>query len=299
VRCEFVNSLLHGYFDSELNPPRAAEFERHLLHCSECDTELVDLDLLRARLQIARLYASAPASLRRKARANLSPVAVSPVASKPLLWHWLVAAAALLLFAIGGWKVNRNLRNDDYRGEFAQEIVEAHITSLHPGNTTGIASNDPHVVREWFESTLKFTVPVPDLGKDGFPLQGGRVDAIEGRPFAALVYAHDGHTITVFIWPAQEPDSPPRTGSRQGYQWVEWQKTQTEFCAVSDAGLADLKRLQSLIFESLSSHVIFLPGPERWRRRSIVAMLGANFQGTDPAVNALAVSWFMLDGPHV
>jgi hypothetical protein len=82
------------------------------------------------------------------------------------------------------------------------------------------------------------------------------VDAVERRPFAALVYAHDGHTINVFVWPAQEPDSPPRTGSRQGYQWVEWRKTQIAFCAVSDAGLADLRRLQGLIAESLSDGML-------------------------------------------
>lgn len=133
------------------------------------------------------------------------------------------------------------------------------MTSLHPGKTTGIASNDPHIVKGWFESVLKFAVPVRDFGKDGFTLQGGRVDAVEGQPFAALVYAHDGHTINVFVWPAQEPDSPPRTGSREGYQWVEWRKTQIEFCAVSDAGLADLKRLQSLISESLGSDML-IPG---------------------------------------
>lgn len=133
------------------------------------------------------------------------------------------------------------------------------MTSLHPGKTTGIASNDPHIVKGWFESTLKFAVPVRDFGKDGFPLQGGRVDAVEGQPFAALVYAHNGHTINVFVWPAQEPDSPPRTGSREGYQWVEWRKTQIEFCAVSDAGLADLKRLQGLISESLGSDML-IPG---------------------------------------
>ena len=262
MSCDFANSLLHGYFDSELNPLRATEFERHLLHCSECATELVDLDLLSARLQIARLYAPAPASLRRKVRANVSPVAVGPGASKPLLWHWMAAAAALLLFAIAGWKVSRTLRTNDYQGEFAEEIVEAHMTSLHPGKLIGIASNDAYVVKGWFESTLKFTVPVRDFGKDGFPLQGGRVDAVEGRPFAALVYAHDGHTINVFVWPAQEPDSPPRTGSRQGYQWVEWRKTQIEFCAVSDAGLADLQQLQGLILESLSSDLI-IPGQSR------------------------------------
>ena len=262
MSCDFANSLLQGYFDGELNPFRATEFERHLSHCTECATELVDLDLLSARLQLARLYAPTPPSLRRRVQANLRSAAVPSAGSKALLWHWLAAAAALLLFTIAGWRINRNLRSNDYQGEFADEIVEAHMTSLHPGNITGIASNDAHAVKEWLESTLKFTVPVRDFGNDGFPLGGGRVDVVEGRSLAALVYSHDGHTINVFVWPAQAADSSPRTGSRQGYQWIEWRKAQIEFCAVSDAGLADLKRLQGVIAESLSSDALF-PGQSR------------------------------------
>jgi len=247
VRCELANSLLQGYFDSELNPPRAAEFERHLLHCSECATELVDLDLLSGRLQLARIYAPAPASLRREVRANLSHVAVSSAASKPLLWHWLAAAAALLLFAVAGWRLNLNLRSNDYQGEFAEEIVEAHMTSLHPGNITGIASNDAQVVKGWFEGKTRFAVPVHDFSRQGFELQGARVDLVEGRIIPALVYTHDGHLINVFIWPTRERDTAPREGFRQGFQWVDWRQDKMEFCAVSDTDPADLEQLRQLI----------------------------------------------------
>jgi anti-sigma factor RsiW len=274
VSCDFASSFLQGYFDGELNRFRATEFERHLSHCTECANELVDLDLLSARLQLARLYAPTPPSLRRKVQAKLRSAAVASAGSKPLLWHWLAAAAALLLFAVAAWRVNRNLGSDDYQGEFAEEIVEAHMSSLRPGRITGIASDDPHVVKEWFESTLKFTVPVRDFGKEDFPLQGGRVDAVEGRQLAVLVYVHNGHTINVFIWPTQEPDSSPRTGSRQGYQWVVWRGSQIAFCAVSDAGPADLKRLQGLIAESLSSDVLF-PGQSRAMRSGQPGVLSA------------------------
>jgi len=172
VSCELSNSLLNGYFDHELHPVRAAEFEHHLLHCSECAIELADLDLLSGRLQLARLYVPAPASLRRRIQADLSLVAVTSAGSRPLLWHWLAAAAALLLFATVGWRVNRSLRSDDYQGEFAEEIVEAHMASLHPGNVSGLASNDAQAVRGWFEGKARFAVPVHDFSHQGFELQG-------------------------------------------------------------------------------------------------------------------------------
>ena len=250
MNCELANSLLNGYFDHELNPDRAGEVERHLLNCTECATLLVDLDLLSGRLQLARLYAPAPTSLRRKIRADLSPVAVNSAGSKPLLWHWLAAAAALLLFATIGWKVNRTLRTNDYQGEFAEEIVEAHMASLHPGNMTGVASNDAHVVNKWFSEKARFPVPVHDFTHEGFMLQGGRMDLVEGRTISTLVYTHEGHLINVFIWPTRERDTAPREGSRQGFQWVDWRKGKMEFCAVSDIGPTDLKKLSELMDSS-------------------------------------------------
>ena len=133
--------------------------------------------------------------------------------------------------------------------ELAQEIVDVHVRSLRPGHLTAVVSNDEHVVQEWFESTLKFSVPVRDFADEGFALKGGRVDAAEGQPLAAVIYNHDERVINLFIWHTLEPDSPPRTGSRNQYQWVEWRKGKTEFCAVSDTDVADLERLQSLLAE--------------------------------------------------
>lgn len=250
MSCEHASSLLHPYFDGELHPLRASEFKSHLSHCAECAAELADLDLLSARLQIARLYAPAPTSLGRKVRTDLRSAAVTSGGSKPLLWHWLAAAAALLLFVVVGWKVNRNLRTNDYQGEFAEEIVEAHMTSLHPGNTAGIASNNAQVVNQWFSGKVRFPVPVNDFSREGFMLQGGRMDLVEGRTIPAIVYVHDGHLVNVFIWPTRERDTEPREGSRQGFQWVDWRKGKMEFCAVSDIDPTDIKKLSELMNSS-------------------------------------------------
>jgi anti-sigma factor RsiW len=246
VRCDFADSLLQGYFDGELSTASAAEFERHLQHCVHCPAELVDMDFLSERLQLAQLYESAPASLRKKIRANLRPVAPATPMSQPLLWHWLAAAAALLLLVIAGWKINSVLRTDDYQAELAEEIVDAHVHSLQPGHLTNISSNDEQAVKGWFKGRVKFALPTRDFANEGFALQGGRLDVVDERPVAVLVYASAGHLINVFVWPGQGRDTSPQAGSRQGYQWVDWRKGRMEFCAVSDARTSDLQQLQRL-----------------------------------------------------
>ena len=246
MRCDFADSLLQGYFDRELSTASAAEFERHLQHCVHCPVELVDMDLLSERLQLARLYEAAPASLRKKIYADLRPVAPTTVMSQALLWHWLAAAAALLLLAIAGWKVNSVPSTDDYQVELAEEIVDAHVHSLQPGHLTGISSNDEQAVKGWFKGRLTFALPARDFAHDGFALQGGRLDVVEDRSVAVLVYARTGHLINVFIWPTRERDTSPHSGSRQGYQRVDWRKGRIEFCAVSEAPTSDLQQLQRL-----------------------------------------------------
>jgi anti-sigma factor RsiW len=247
VRCDFADSLLQGYFDRELSTASAAEFERHLQHCVHCPIELVDMDLLSERLQLAQLYESAPASLRKKIRANLRPVVTTNAMSQPLLWHWLAGAAALLLLAIAGWRVNSMLRTDDYQAELAEEIVDAHVLSLQSGHLTGISSNDEQAVKGWFKGRLKFALPARDFANEGFALQGGRLDVVDQRSVAVLVYTSTGHLIDVFVWPTQGRDTSPQVGSRQGYQWVDWRKGRIELCAVSDTPTSDLQKLQRLL----------------------------------------------------
>ena len=252
MRCDFADSLLQGYFDGELSDRRATEFERHLRHCDHCATELVDLDLLRDSLQLAQLYEPATASLRQKINAPLHGIAIAPTtaASQPRLWHWLAAATALLFVAIVLGRVGPRLSNDDYQAELAGEIVDAHVRSLQPGPMAGIASDDERFVKGWLDGRAGFAVPVRDFANGGFALKGGRIDVIEGRAVAVLVYERNRRPISVFIWRTREPDTSARTGSRQGFQWVDWRKRKMEFCAVSDADPVDLEQLHQLIDSS-------------------------------------------------
>jgi anti-sigma factor RsiW len=245
--CDRAGAIVHGYFDNELDAAGAAEFERHLEQCSECVYALEDLESLRSSMSLAQLYERAPAPLRKKILASLGvelPVAASPPRT---VWRWLAVAAAILLATYASWRVTSLGRSGSYETVLTAEIVDAHLRSLQPGHLTDVIATDQHTVKPWFDGKLDFSPPVQDFGNQGFALQGGRIDVVHGQTVAALVYLRRKHFVNVFIWPTDEKDRAPSSGSQQGYQWLEWRKGGMEFCAVSDAAPSALEQLQSLL----------------------------------------------------
>jgi anti-sigma factor RsiW len=252
VNCELTNSVLHGYFDGELDAARAADFERHLLSCPQCVAALEVQEASRSSFQRAGLYERAPDSLRRNLERELrapSPVAdiSAGVKSPPSpLWFRLAAIAALLLFGFIGWRLFSITSADRSEAEVASAIVDAHLRSLQPGHLEDVISTDQHTVKPWFDGQVDFAPPVRDFANDGFPLQGGRLDVIKGRSVAVLVYARRKHIINVFIWPSTYVDDRLRSGSQLGYNWLGWGKGGMQLFAVSDVSPSDLNTLHEL-----------------------------------------------------
>lgn len=250
MNCNRSSTILHGYLDNELDVLSAADFERHLEQCPKCVSALETLESIRSSLNVAQLYEKAPAELRKKILARIdSPRSVTVFPKRTAVWQWLAVAAALILVTYIGLRVVSPHRadTDKYETVLAAEIIDAHLRSLQPGHLIDVVSTDQHTVKPWFDGKLDFSPPVQDFADQGFPLQGGRVDVVHGRSVAALVYGRRKHFINVFIWPNNEKDSAPRSGSQQGYQWTEWRKDGMEFCAVSDAAPSALEQLRSLL----------------------------------------------------
>jgi anti-sigma factor RsiW len=251
VTCELTQTVLHGYIDGELDAARAADFERHLISCAECVTALEAQETLHSSIQRAGLYERAPASLRQKLQKELgTPTrsSVTPIRN-PAPWRWLAIAATLLLAVSLGWRLFPALRGSRGETALASAIVDAHLRSLQPGHLEDVQSTDQHTVKPWFDGKLDFAPPVHDFAKEGFPLQGGRLDVVRGRTVAVLVYARRKHLINVFVWPTTEPDSEPQSGSQLGYHWLAWRKSGMEMYAVSDVSPEDLAALHRLLMQ--------------------------------------------------
>ena len=249
MSCELTQSILHGYLDGELDAARAADFERHLISCAECVTALEAQENLRSSFQRAALYERAPAALRQKVQAELGArtrSSVTPIRN-PDPWRWLAIAATLLLAISLGWRLLPGVRGTGGQTAIASAIVDAHLRSLQPGHLEDVQSTDQHTVKPWFDGKIDFAPPVHDFVDQGFPLQGGRLDVVQGRNVAVLIYARRKHLINVFVWPTTEPDSKPQSGSQLGYHWINWRKSGMELYAISDVSPEDLAALHSLL----------------------------------------------------
>jgi len=79
------------------------------------------------------------------------------------------------------------------------------------------------------------------LREQGFALLGGRVQAVQGRPTAALAYQVRLHQIALYQWPA-ERGAAPEAQQRRGFNLVHWSDGSIQFWAVSDVDGAELQR---------------------------------------------------------
>jgi anti-sigma factor RsiW len=106
-----------------------------------------------------------------------------------------------------------------------------------------VESTDQHAVKPWFLGKLDFSPPVADLAAIGFPLVGGRLDYVGGRPVAALVYQRQRHTINVFVSPALNDVFTRASVQRlRGFHIHHWVHDRMSFWAVSDLNEAELTR---------------------------------------------------------
>jgi anti-sigma factor RsiW len=285
-----------AYLDGELDLTSALDLESHLEQCPDCARSLAAQRALQQAIAGADLrFRPAPDQVRRLRR----KIAGRP--SAPAWWAGgprLRAIAALLLVAVASWSVGRRWpvrpegvpaaaaagRNGDTgtgmvfgaagtagaASALAEQVLASHVRAQLAGHPEDVASSDRHTVKPWFAGHLDYSPSVIDLAAQGFPLRGGRLDYVGGRPVAVLTYQAGNHLVSLFVWPAEpagsaasaagraagepkpmgasgavSPLSAPEASSRRGFHQLRWTQAGMTWWAISDVApdrLDDLVR---------------------------------------------------------
>jgi anti-sigma factor RsiW len=239
MKCQEAEVLLHALLDDELDAGHARDIEMHVASCKRCAAQLRDYRDMRGALAAADLRFAAPADLRRRIDARLPAPAVAQVNRRSLLKGFAggvglsSAVAAGLLVAI--------VRTDQ-DGRIKSDLVSAHLRSLQADHLTDVLSTDQHTVKPWFNGRLDVAPPVVDLTAQGFTLIGGRLDYLDGKAVAALVYRRRVHVINLF---AHQDLSIRASGTSmetvQGFNIRQWKSHGFGLWAVSDLNADELE----------------------------------------------------------
>jgi anti-sigma factor RsiW len=159
-------------------------------------------------------------------------------------WAFAGALAAAVALSVAATLSLIQLQSPD---ALAREVVANHVRSLMVAHLADVASSDQHTVKPWFAGKLDFSPPVHDFPGDGFALVGGRLDYLDGKAVAALVYQRRQHRINVFVFPAAGAAPSDRTWSINGYNVVGWNQAGMRMWAVSDLNALELDHLHRLL----------------------------------------------------
>ena len=248
LNCSEMKSLIHPYVDGELDLVRNLEIEEHLRECSACAQAYKQQQTLQTALKASSLRYEAPSGLQNRSQLSLHRASKPKRLFYPSPRHVLGVAVSLVRVALGTWQFARISlvpTPDDF---LVKELVNSHVRSLLAKEPVDILSSNQHTVKPWFTGKLDFSPPVKDLAGEGFPLFGGRVDYVDNRPVAALLYGREQHKINLLIWPmAKDLDVAITSQTRQGYHLIHWTSSGMTFWAISDLNSKELEEFAKLI----------------------------------------------------
>jgi anti-sigma factor RsiW len=239
--------LVQAELDGELGAAEAAGLAAHRAECPICEAAAVELAQARALVR-DDLYQPVPEDVRHRVMTALAAArparpAMAAAAPESLGWwhRWWSNGASFGLGAACAAALAFLLLMPAMPPGLTEQVIAGHVRALQPGHLQDVASEDRHTVKPWFDGRIDFAPPVKDLAAARFPLTGGRLDYLDGRPVAALIYQRDKHVIDLFVWPAAG-ETPPQSAERQGYNIVHWSQNGMAFWAVSDLETAQLKQ---------------------------------------------------------
>ncbi len=238
MNCSVAREMLGPYVDGELDASAQFQLRLHLSDCESCTATVRRLQALSNMIRSGGLSYEAPAGLETRIRKS-----IGTHRSAPKWLAWGAMAATIALVSTLSIRVTQQFGTES---QLEQELISSHVRAMMTGHTTDVVSTDQHTVKPWFNGRIDFSPRVTDLASHGFPLVGGRVDYLDGRVAAALVYQRRGHVIDVFIWPTRSGDVAGDEDSR-GFNIAQWTRDGMSFAAISDLNKTELEQFRTLL----------------------------------------------------
>lgn len=242
-------TLLNALLDNELDAPSAERVSGHLDTCEACRARYDSLRETAGLLREEAAYFELPPDLvDRVFPPPATAAAPPPNAARegrilPLIRRTIAPAFSAAALAAA---LTLYIATPGSSPSLGDEAVSAHIRSLMGNHLIDVASSDHHTVKPWFAGKLDFSPPVADFASRGFALVGGRVDYLQHRDTAVLIYRHDKHIITVFVYPEDTGGDEIAAREERGYNVVSWTRNALRVVAVSDMEMTELRKLAAL-----------------------------------------------------
>lgn len=237
-------ALLTAYSDGELRGWRRFLVGRHAAACPSCLAELDAVQAGRMALKTALTVHRAPPALAMRIGSALPREAVPVPRRTPPRWGFGGAALAGAMAGVALTLVLAHPAPDP----FVADLVADHVRSLMADHLTDVATSDQHTVKPWLSARLELSPAVKDFAQEGYPLVGGRLDYLDGRRAAAVVYRRDKHVINLFaIAGPAGPDTRPIEESRDGFNIIRWRMGGLSYAAISDVEASQLAAFVRLV----------------------------------------------------
>jgi anti-sigma factor RsiW len=251
MNCDEARLFLDAYVDGELDLTHQLDLETHLASCPDCKETAEHMANFSSLIRMNMEVYKAPRELKSKIRTALRKESEPRFAwvfeySRPLAY---AAATLVLSFALAwAWVTLASSKDQD----LVAEAISNHSRSLMISHLVDCHSNDQQVVKPWFNGKLDYPPPVIDLEKAGYTLVGGRVDILEKRPVAAIVYLRGKQIINLFVWPVTGRKIDIDVRSERGYQFCGWNQAGFNYLCVSEISGDDLEKFEDQVREHLS-----------------------------------------------
>jgi anti-sigma factor RsiW len=235
--------LLGAYLDDSLDVAQGLAVQARVEQDPEWHERLQAMRRMRASIQVNAQRFAAPRELRARVFASVQPRRSfwqragfgawrlahwqDAIAWRPLGLAVSVAALTVTTLNIAVWQPARDQR-------LMQAAVSSHLSATSARPLVDLASSDGGEVQPWLAERLGFVVPLPMRPMQQGTLVGARLDSLDGRQVAAVVYRLREHVVHAFVWPASDDSATIAAASMRGLSVSHWSRGGLRYCLVSD-----------------------------------------------------------------